>query len=890
MIIKGIHIDGFGIFNNFSIRNLGNGLNLVLGDNEAGKSTLLKFLRFTLFGYPRLHDQRMPPLQGGSHGGRVEAILSSGKKVTFERSGNDKIMLHHEGQTSQNQSQWSQLLGNASASLYNNVYAISLDELVDLGSLSESGVEDKIFSVGLGLGDLSIGKVEQDIRGRMEKIYITRGKNQEVPGILHKMKEKQKMIGTIQANLQAYEAFLEEKQALQSTLEDNGRQIEKIKNKKATIESYIACYDAFVDYTDAEDRLEKLPEEQDYPDQATAQLEQLERQEEEQKETIDALMKGSGEEEGIARLKQVLESIVVNTSLLSKKGDVQTIRNDLSLYKQTIKEIQDDKERYSRMNNSISETLNTIGSGWAEQDVLGFSDQVRHTDFVSRYRKEMELTERSKAETEASLKASRIREGVIHTNRFANTVSIILCIGGLSAIYYGLTVLAGSLFLSALVLFTGKRYFTRSSNIDLLASQADKLGRKQDSLRQQYNTYLEEELGLSAPMSAEAVLDIIQKIVQLRKDISERDELKIKIDSKQLHVIKALDDKVAEIVNDLSFDWSAEKANTETLANAILKEYDQSEEMLRQKKQLETELSRKERMVVDKQEKLEEVKVKINQLLGAARTTDREVFRQKIRTNDEVKALKQKKRDALVVIEQIAGKDKSQEVIGYLRNNEKVATELTIDELHNLLREKGTESAAISERLGELKNELNRMENESDLAGVMTALEVDRQRLAQAYKEWMAGYVALSILTGVRSRYELEKQPEVIKRASFYFNRITGGRYSRIQVSLDDKEVTVFDHRKASKKTGQLSRGTREQLLISLRLGFIEEYERQSEPLPLIVDEVLVNFDTERSKKAAEILMEFARDRQILVFSCRPETAGLFPGSKVNLTELNQNL
>ncbi len=890
MIIKKIHIDGFGIFNNYSITNLSDGLNLVLGHNEAGKSTLLKFLRYTLFGYPRFLDQRMSPLQGGDHGGRIEAILSSDKKVTFERSGNDKIKLHYDGQTLQNQSQWSQLLGNASSDLYNNVYAISLDELVDLGSLSDSGVEDKIFSVGLGLGNLSIGKVEQDIKGKMDKIYISRGKNQEIPLILQDIRNKQSKIRTIQANLQAYETFLKEKHALQSTLEDSGRQIEKIKNKKATLESYIACYDAFVDYNDAEYRLEKLPAEQDYPDQAIAKLEDLERREEELNEMIDTLMKGSGDEEGIEGLKQAIENITINTSLLAKKGDVQTIRNNLSLYKQTIKEIQDEKDRYSRLNSSISETLNTIGSGWTEQDVLSFSDQVRHTDFVSRYRKEMELSERSKAETEAMLKASRIREGAIQTNRGVNIVSIILCIGGLSAFYYELTVLAGSLFLSALVLFIGKRYFTRSSNIDLLTSQTDELKRQQAILRQQYSTYLENELGLSGSMSAESVLDIIQKIVQLRKDISERDHLKNRIDSKQLHVIQAFDDKVGEIVNDVSFDLSPEKTNTESLANEIFKEYDHSNDMLREKKQIEAERLRKQRMVVDKQEKLDEVKIKITHLLGAAGTTDRDVFRQNIRTNDEVKALKQKKRDALVVMEQIAGKGKSQQVIDYLRNNEKVATELTIGELRDQLREKESESAKNSERLGELKNELSRMENESDLAGVMTALETDRERLSQAYKEWIAGHVALNILSGVRSRYEKEKQPEVIKRASYYFDRITGGRYNRIQVSLDDKEVTVFDRRQASKRTGQLSRGTKEQLLISLRLGFIEEYERQAEPLPLIVDEVLVNFDAERSKKAAEILLEFGSKRQILVFSCHPETAGLFPGSQVNLIELKQHL
>ena len=169
MIFKEIYIDGFGIFNRFSLTNLRKGVNIILGNNEVGKSTLLKFLRYTLFGYPRFRDQRMFPLNGGNHGGRIKAILSSDKEATFKRTGDDQINLFYEGKELKNPSQWSQLLGNADSFLYNNVYAFSLDELVNLESLSTSGVEDKIFSVGLGLGNISIGEVEDSIQRRIRQ-------------------------------------------------------------------------------------------------------------------------------------------------------------------------------------------------------------------------------------------------------------------------------------------------------------------------------------------------------------------------------------------------------------------------------------------------------------------------------------------------------------------------------------------------------------------------------------------------------------------------------------------------------------------------------------------------------------------------------------------------
>lgn len=169
MIISEIHIDGFGLFNGFSNTNLKNGINIFLGDNEVGKSTLLKFLRFTLFGYPRFKEQRMSPLFGGNHGGRIKAILSTDKVATFERKGDNQIALIFDNNISNNETLWLQLLGNATQDIYENVFAFSLSELIDLNSLSVSGVADKIFSIGAGL-NISISEVLNDIQASVDQI------------------------------------------------------------------------------------------------------------------------------------------------------------------------------------------------------------------------------------------------------------------------------------------------------------------------------------------------------------------------------------------------------------------------------------------------------------------------------------------------------------------------------------------------------------------------------------------------------------------------------------------------------------------------------------------------------------------------------------------------
>ena len=73
-----------------------------------------------------------------------------------------------------------------------------------------------------------------------------------------------------------------------------------------------------------------------------------------------------------------------------------------------------------------------------------------------------------------------------------------------------------------------------------------------------------------------------------------------------------------------------------------------------------------------------------------------------------------------------------------------------------------------------------------------------------------------------------------------------------------------------------MSRGTREQLYLSLRFGLIREFVERTERLPVVVDEVLVNFDPKRAGRAARAFAELANTNQLLVYTCHPETVALF--------------
>ncbi|MGB1926850.1 MAG: AAA family ATPase, partial [Rubripirellula sp.] len=87
MYIKEFSIDGFGIFSDCSVRNLPNGLVVIAGDNECGKSTLMQFFRMVLFGPARGKKNTHPPLLGGQHGGRIRLVMQDCREILVERIG-----------------------------------------------------------------------------------------------------------------------------------------------------------------------------------------------------------------------------------------------------------------------------------------------------------------------------------------------------------------------------------------------------------------------------------------------------------------------------------------------------------------------------------------------------------------------------------------------------------------------------------------------------------------------------------------------------------------------------------------------------------------------------------------------------------------------------------
>ncbi len=171
---------------------------------------------------------------------------------------------------------------------------------------------------------------------------------------------------------------------------------------------------------------------------------------------------------------------------------------------------------------------------------------------------------------------------------------------------------------------------------------------------------------------------------------------------------------------------------------------------------------------------------------------------------------------------------------------------------------------------------LGRMDGSDGAAQLNEELARRRSLLAAEVDRYMPLIFARHLLNSAVSRFEKDNQPEMIATVSRLFGQITGGTYVEFDRSGGGKKNIVVRRSDGVERTpGQLSTGTREQLYLAIRLAYVLYYCERNQPLPIVIDDVLVNFDEKRARQTLKVLADISRSVQILFFTCHPHMVSL---------------
>ncbi len=143
------------------------------------------------------------------------------------------------------------------------------------------------------------------------------------------------------------------------------------------------------------------------------------------------------------------------------------------------------------------------------------------------------------------------------------------------------------------------------------------------------------------------------------------------------------------------------------------------------------------------------------------------------------------------------------------------------------------------------------------------------------------------LLEKTRAEVARHHQPAALQEASHWLKQLTEGRYVRITTAVDEARLDVHDASGTVWNPERLSRGTREQVFLALRLALVRSLHEHGVVLPVVMDDALVNFDDTRARAAARTLVAFmadqAGDRQMLVLTCHAHVAALFEDAKATV-------
>ena len=211
-----------------------------------------------------------------------------------------------------------------------------------------------------------------------------------------------------------------------------------------------------------------------------------------------------------------------------------------------------------------------------------------------------------------------------------------------------------------------------------------------------------------------------------------------------------------------------------------------------------------------------------------------------------------------------------------LKELEKESAELENDIIENELervlaelKDLQAKRDVLRDRRQTLHNEIIAKDGKSAAATASEEAEQHRATVVSSVEHYLRLRIASLILEQKIEEYRKKNQAPVLARAGEIFTRITLGSYKGLRDELDNGKPVLLGVRPDDKEVlvEGMSDGTRDQLYLALRLATFEQHLNEGEPLPFIVDDILIGFDDNRTRVCLDVLAELAQTTQVLLFT-----------------------
>lgn len=876
--IEACTIDAFGPLLDLELDPLDHPVVVLQGENESGKTAFFHFLQTMFYGIYPTDAGKHPyaPRERGPLAGTMDFRLDDGSAYTVSRrlrsapqghlrTGEDSTRLRNRTVPA---------VQHVPRSVYSSVYALQLDDLVRLEGEAWEEVQDRL------LGTLSVDHIRparaviDELEDEATDLWRTDNRGKPVAKQLEQQRRNLRE--------QAEEARQRDAEIrrLKDEIAEHSARIDTLKEEEVTLKGKQRRADRLAPVRSLLQQIDELEERagdvsayDDVPEEPAVLIEDLD----DTKADLEARVE---DKRGtLRRLQRALDARTeADETVLDHADAIQGWTRRIERHQQQWVDLEETRREEADVERRLEEAASFLSEPW--NDV--WAEPLRELSLAD-LRERIKVYERA----ERRLRETRARAETVglHAQARKSLVPwlVILVLGAvtagggllLSLPVEGVVFIGGALILVGLL--QSLAAWRHNTQIDVQEETLDLEGQEREAEERAAQVeLLVDDLPLPPERLEHPSPDLVTDLQKLKEVLRERDETARKANEKaeeleeeeaalqSLAVNCGLSEEAAhqsvdEVVATLERRLETAEARHEAAQEA-------KEEVPELRPEVETlaeqlsEVSERRESVVTRLEELGDgdVEAGIEELKDRRRAA-RRAEASRDRLHSEYPDWEERKAE----IEELEAEEGSwsQSFSGEERARieqrlEEIESERREEEKARTAKEKDVEHFLEQRTVGDIDSELAHLEHRLEEVQEMR----DRRML-------LAG-----LLRRADAEFRRKHQPDVIRRASEYLAAVTRGRYERLALDEQKNRLVVFEGGETFSQTvgPPLSRGTLDQIYLSLRFAIIDHLDADRERLPVFLDEVFVNWDQPRRSAAYEILDDLSQNRQLFVFTCHP--------------------
>lgn len=926
MQIKQLDIYGYGKWVDQTF-DLSTGLHVFLGNNEAGKSTLMSFIHSILFGFPTRSSTllRYEPLESSKYGGRIIAEDERFGEVIIERvhgkvTGNVTVTL--EDGTVGSDELLETILKGMTRETFQNIFSFSLTDIEDVHRLNKNELSRYLLNVGAHSTDHYLNLVD-DFQKSAYNLYRPSGRIPELNKELTNIKNQEKKLLELEKKNEGYLELIEKNNQQNEELLAIEAKRERANTRLSDIKELKKDWHLFEEIHELTGEIEtiKLPPLkkdgdsllEDYKNeiaQTNAQLQEIHLAKQAQKETFanpEIIENYEQYKQDIIKLEQNLPEIVEQLS------DLQAVENQLDENRIKLQELERSLNIENQTASPVAFSADEAAEikQWQDSVVDIEKKQVELSSLIQQKENEIQLKNQRADQyeemmwdpqtfktieqqiEEAAHQPKTLQRTEKTGSKWPAVFTSILAVGAFAGAFFTDSTIRLALLAGGVILLLLSFVLLRKTSKKLPVQEQAKATEtdaflvneyeKQSALKKDYEALLAEIDAVQAVYQdrlkefnqySEAISGILTKwqMSLIRHHLPELLPLERAADiiskANQLHQLTIAREELTQKL--LMFKKQLEEIIAPidailALENSQLSIAERVHQFRRYLKVLNEELGKEE-------QKLNELNVlqhKAEQLLAHKEGTQSKINHlleaTGVKTEEEFMQLYKEK-------EKLEAK---QSRLNFLKENvtnfnpdKKLPTKEEILRRENKLVERLTQ---LNEQHKKMMMELTstqltiqNLEKDGTYTEALQAFENQKAVVQRLVDEWISDKLAAGIIQHTLNQVTKERFEEIISEVNEYFHLLTDGEYEKIVFIEEELHVQHQDGTVIDVKV--LSRGTAEPLYVAIRLAYIINMQDMVK-LPIIMDDPFVNFDLERKENMYRLLNRLSPQVQILYFT-----------------------